>query len=75
MSESSLVTYRNYTRNYSRRTAPISKITIHHAAGVGTAQSIVDSFLPASRKASANYCIGNDGKIGQSVSESNRAWT
>lgn len=53
----------------------ISKITIHHAAGVGTAQSIVDSFLPASRKASANYCIGNDGKIGQSVLEANRAWT
>lgn len=67
--------YRNLTKNYSRRTAKISKITIHHAAGVGTAQSIVDSFLPASRKASANYCIGNDGKIGQSVLECNRAWT
>ena len=46
MSESSLVTYRHLTRNYSRRTAPISKITIHHAAGVGTAQSIVESFVP-----------------------------
>lgn len=75
MSESSLVEYRNLTKNYSRRTAVISKITIHHAAGVGTARSIVDSFLPASRKASANYCIGNDGKIGQSVLEENRAWT
>lgn len=69
------MTYRNLTRNYSRRTAKISKITIHHAAGVGTAQSIVDGFIPAKRKASANYCIGNDGKIGQSVLESNRAWT
>lgn len=67
--------YRNLTKNYSRRTAAISKITIHHAAGVGTAQSIVDSFIPAKRKASANYCIGNDGKIGQSVLECNRAWT
>lgn len=75
MSESNLVEYRNLTRNYSRRTAAISKITIHHAAGVGTAQGIVDSFIPAKRKASANYCIGNDGKIGQSVLESNRAWT
>ena len=75
MSESGLVEYRNLTRNYSRRTAAISKITIHHAAGVGTAQGIVDSFIPAKRKASANYCIGNDGKIGQSVLESNRAWT
>lgn len=75
MSESSLVEYRNLTKNYSRRTAKISKITIHHAAGVGTAKSIVDSFIPASRKASANYCIGNDGTIGQSVLECNRAWT
>ena len=57
MSESGLVEYRNLTRNYSRRTAAISKITIHHAAGVGTAQGIVDSFIPAKRKASANYCI------------------
>lgn len=75
MSDSNLVQYRNLTRNYSRRTATISKITIHHAAGVGSAQSITDSFMPASRKASANYCIGNDGKIGQSVLEQNRAWT
>lgn len=75
MSESNLVTYRNLTRNYSRRTAPISKITIHHAAGVGTAQSIVDSFIPAKRKASANYVIGNEGDIGQSVLECNRPWT
>jgi len=75
MSESSLVQYRNFTKNYSRRTAPISKITIHHAAGVGTAQSIVESFIPASRKASANYCVGNDGSIGQSVLECHRSWT
>ncbi len=75
MSESGLVTYRNYTRNYSRRTAAISKITIHHAAGVGSAKSIVDGFIPAARKASAQYCIGNDGQIGQSVLECHRSWT
>lgn len=75
MSESKLVQYRNLTKNYSRRTAAISKITIHHAAGIGTAESITDGFMPPVRKASANYCIGNDGKIGQSVLERNRAWT
>lgn len=75
MSDSGLVSYRNLTRNYSRRTAAISKITIHHAAGVGSAKSITDGFIPAKRKASANYCIGNDGQIGQSVLEKNRAWT
>lgn len=75
MSDSGLVSYRNLTKNYSRRTAAISKITIHHAAGVGSAKSIVDGFIPAARKASAQYCIGNDGQIGQSVLEKNRAWT
>ena len=74
MSESNLVTYRNLTRNYSRRTAEKSKITIHHAAGVGSAKSIVDSFIPAKRKASANYVIGNEGDIGQSVLECHRSW-
>lgn len=75
MSNSALVSYTNLTKNYSRRTEKITKITIHHAAGKGTAKSIVDSFIPASRKASANYVIGNDGQIGQSVLEQNRAWT
>ena len=75
MSESNLVTYRNLTRNYGRRTGTIGKITFHHAAGVGSAKGITDSFVPARRKASAQYIIGNVGDIGQSVSESNRAWT
>ena len=44
-------------------------------AAVWTAKRCVDSFIPASRKASANYCIGYDGSIGQSVLEENRAWT
>lgn len=70
-----MVQYRNLTRNYSTRTHSITKITIHHAACVASAKSIVDSFLPAKRKASAQYCIGNDGEVGQSVLEENRAWT
>lgn len=75
MSESKLVQYRNLTKNYSRRTENIGKIAIHHAAGVGSAKSIVDSFIPAKRKASATYVIGNEGDFGQSVLECNRPWT
>ena len=75
MSESGLVTYRRYTQNCNKRTQPISKITIHHMACKWTAKQCVDSFMNPKRGASANYCIGYNGEIGQSVSESNRAWT
>lgn len=75
MSNSNLVEYRNLTRNFSRRNGKICKLTIHHAAGKGTAQSITDSFMPPERKASANYIIGYRGDIGQSVLEEHRAWT
>lgn len=75
MSESSLVTYRRYTTNYSKSTLPKTKITIHHMAGKMTAKQCVDLFMNKNRQASAQYCIGYDGSIGQSVSETNRAWT
>ena len=75
MSESSLVSYRRYTNNCNRRTQPITKITIHHMAAHWTAKQCVDSFMNPSRGASSNYCIGYNGEIGQSVSESCRAWT
>jgi len=74
MSDSGLVEYRNLTRAYSRRTERIQKITIHCMAAVSTAKACVDYFA-RSGIASAQYCIGNDGAIGQSVLECNRAWT
>jgi hypothetical protein len=40
-----------------------------------TAKQCCESFLPASRRASANYCIGKDGEIWLNVEEKNRAWT
>ena len=75
MSESSLVSYRNYTKHYNKRTQKISKITIHHMANVWTAKQCVDFFATTPKSASSNYCIGYSGDIGQSVSESNMAWT
>lgn len=40
-----------------------------------SAKTCCESFLPSSRRASANYCIGKDGEIWLNVEEKNRAWT
>lgn len=75
MSNSPLIVYTALSPNCSTRTAKIDKITIHHAAGVGTVESIGNIFAPKSRAASANYGVGNDGRIGLYVPEDKRAWT
>lgn len=63
----------NYT--VGRRGYKIGKITPHHMAGVLSAESCGRLFQKAGRNASANYGIGNDGKIACYVEEENRAWT
>lgn len=76
MSNSSLVNLVSYSPNHSgRRENPITKIAIHHTAGVLTAASIGSVFKSTSRKASCNYGIGNDNKVVLVVDEVNRAWT
>lgn len=76
MSNSNLVDLVSYSPNYSgRRTHPITKIAIHHTAGVLTAAGIGSVFKSTSRKASCNYGIGNDNKVVLVVDECNRAWT
>ena len=76
MSNSSLVDLVSYSPNHSgRRTHPITKIAIHHTAGVLTAAGIGNVFKSRSRQASCNYGIGNDNKIVLVVDEANRAWT
>ena len=73
---SSLATYRKLTNKHSsRRGRKITKICIHHMAAVWTARQAVDYFYSTTRKASANYCVGNDGSIAQGVDEAYRAWT
>ena len=73
MSNSPLAVYTALSPNCSVRTAKIDKITIHHAAGVGTVESIGNIFQI--KAASANYGIGNDGRVGLYVPENKRAWT
>lgn len=75
MSNSALVDIVRISPNSSPRTEKIDTITIHHMACKATAEACAASFQPASRKASANYCIGYDGSVALSVDESRRAWT
>lgn len=74
MSNSPLV---NYKRISPHRTSPrnhkIDKITIHHAAGKASVEGLGSTFQ--TRKASANYGIGTDGRVGMYVEEKDRAWT
>lgn len=75
MSNSSLV---NYTKISPNRTSPrnhkIDRITIHHMAGNLTVEQCGNVFAPSSRQASANYGIGNDGRVGMYVEEKDRSW-
>lgn len=74
MSNSNLVDIVVTSPNSSPRTSKIDTITIHHMATKATAEVCAVSFQPASRKASANYCIGYDGSVALSVDESRRSW-
>ena len=76
MSNSSLISYTKISPNRtSPRSQPIRKITIHHMAGNLTVEQCGAVFAPTSRKASSNYGIGTDGRIGMYVEEKDRAWT
>lgn len=76
MSNSNLVTYTKLSPNYSKRTAAISKITIHHAAAINASLAALgNAFASSSRQASSNYGIDSNGNVGMFVEEANRAWT
>jgi len=72
-SNSKLVNYTRLVNNYNLRSQKISKITIHHCAGILSVEQIGNAFN--SRRSSANYGIGSDGRVGLYVEEKNRAWT
>jgi N-acetyl-anhydromuramyl-L-alanine amidase AmpD len=57
------------------RKYPITRVTIHHTATVTTARVTANGFAAPSRRASATYCVGNDGSIVQCVRESDMPWT
>lgn len=73
---SPLVDYTRLSPNYTDRAGtPIKKITIHHMAGNCSVETCGNIFANPGRKASANYGIGTDGRVGLYVEEKNRAWT
>lgn len=75
MSNSPLV---NYTKISPNKTSPrnhvIDTVTIHCVVGQVTVERLGDIFAPAERKASSNYGIGVDGRIGMYVEEKDRSW-
>lgn len=68
----------SYTRISPNRTSPrrhtIDTITIHCMAGNLSVESCGNVFAPPARKASSNYGIDSNGKIGMYVEECDRSW-
>lgn len=72
---SSLVTYKNLTKNKTaNRNHAIDTITIHCIVGQWTAKQGCDYFATTDRECSSNYVVGKDGSIGLSVEEKDRSW-
>lgn len=72
---SPLVVYTRISPNRtSPRNQPITKITVHHMAGVCSVEDFGNIVAPVARQMSANYAIGNDGRIGLFCPESDRSW-
>jgi len=76
MSFSSLTDGILRTNNHSGyRNHSVCRITPHYMCAYWTGEQCCESFVPPERRASANYCIGYDGKIWGNVDEEYRAWT
>lgn len=76
MPNSPLISGTLLTNNCSKpRNHAIDTITPHYMCWYTSAKECCESFVPSSRQASANYCIGKDGEIWLNVEERNRAWT
>jgi len=72
---SKLATYTNLSPNHSgQRNHKIDTITIHCMAGNLSVESCGAWFAKPEIKASSNYGIDSDGKIGLYVEEKNRSW-
>lgn len=75
MSNSSLVSYTQLSPNHSgQRKRPIDRITPHCIVGQLSVEALGNIFVSKARKASSNYGIGADGRVGMYVEEGNRSW-
>lgn len=72
---SSLVAYKKLSPNHSgQRTHAIDRITPHCVVGQCTAEGLGEWFEKSTTKASSNYGIDRDGRVGLYVEEKNRSW-
>lgn len=75
MSNSPYVVYTKLSPNNSGiRTMAIDRITPHCVVGQFSVENMGKLFSSTERKASSNYGIGNDGRIGMFVPENMRSW-
>lgn len=75
MANSSLVNYTKLSPNCNKpRNDTIKKITIHMVAGNATVEYLGGLFANPNRRASSNYGIGNDARVGLYVNETDRSW-
>ena len=74
-SNSPLATYKHLSPHHSgQRNHKIDTITIHCLVGQASVEGIGEWLANPETKASCNYGIGYDGKIGLYVEEKNRSW-
>ena len=72
---SKMVVCTKLSPNHSgQRTHSIDRISPHCVVGQVTAESLGNIFAKASYKASSNYGIDKDGRVGLYVEEKNRSW-
>ena len=75
MSNSNLVNYTKLSPNCNHpRKNQIDTVTIHCVVGQLSVEQLGDIFAKPERKASSNYGIGVDGRIGLYVNECDRSW-
>ena len=72
---SKLVVYTKLSPNHSgQRTHSIDRISPHCVVGQVTAESLGNNFSKSSYRASSNYGVDKDGRVGLYVEEKNRSW-
>ena len=75
MTNSPLVVYKRISPNHSGlRTHKIDTITPHCVVGHLSLETLGNVFAPASRQASSNYGIDDNGRVGMYCEEKNRSW-
>ena len=77
MGHSNLASYFAYSPNHynGRNGYVVDTLTPHYMGGNCSIETCGNIFAPKSRRASSNYGIGSDGRIGVYVDEANAAWT